>query len=216
MAYGQLTAAELKRLEEAFGELRDTYARSGSMRVGVGQRGQHRSGEALMIRTAVSARLIAGAPVALVDHARAERSGLDQVQRDVFGDRRQERRAATDDDRIAEHAQLLDEAELERRRGRPPRRSSSRSARRHVPGELVRDHDPMDLGEVDVRVELSDAALPVVALHEARFYPRWHATATRRAAMGARFPPRVRLDRATDRCHRPPGRVQRRTDDLLA
>src|ERR1035437_3187275 len=38
-----------------------------------------RSGEALMARTAVSVRLIAGAPVALVDHARAERPGLDQV-----------------------------------------------------------------------------------------------------------------------------------------
>jgi hypothetical protein len=37
-----------------------------------------RSGEALMTRTAVSVRLIAGAPVALVDHARAERPGLDQ------------------------------------------------------------------------------------------------------------------------------------------
>ncbi len=37
------------------------------------------SGEALMTRTAVSVRLIAGAPVALVDHARAERPGLDQV-----------------------------------------------------------------------------------------------------------------------------------------
>src|SRR5256885_14629707 len=42
-----------------------------------------------------------------------------QVQRDVFGDRRQERRAATDDDRIAEDAQLVDEAELDRRRGQP-------------------------------------------------------------------------------------------------
>jgi hypothetical protein len=41
-----------------------------------------RSGEALMTRTAVSVRLIACAPVALVDHARAERSGLDQVQRE--------------------------------------------------------------------------------------------------------------------------------------
>src|SRR5918996_2073775 len=70
-----------------------------------------------MTRTAVSVRLVAGAPVALVDHARAERSGLDQVQRDVFGDRRQERRAATDDDRIAEQAQLVDEAELDRRCG---------------------------------------------------------------------------------------------------
>src|SRR5215207_2127152 len=148
----------------------------------------HKPADRLSAPLEGSVRVIADASVALVDHARAERPGLDQLQRDVFGDRRQERRAATDDDRIAEHAQLLDEAELERRRGRPPRRSSSRSARRHVPGELVRDHDPMDLGEVDVRVELSDAALPVVALHEARFYPRWHATATRRAAMGARFP----------------------------
>src|SRR3954464_15298963 len=76
-----------------------------------------RPGEALMTRTAGSARRIAGAAVALVDHARAERPGLDQVQRDVFGDRRQERRAATDDDRIAEDAQLVDEAELDRRRG---------------------------------------------------------------------------------------------------
>src|SRR5687767_706009 len=76
-----------------------------------------RSAAALMTRTAVSVRLIAGAPVALVDHARAERPGLDEVERDVFGDRRQERRAATDDDRIAEHVQLIDEAELDRRRG---------------------------------------------------------------------------------------------------
>jgi len=37
------------------------------------------SGQALMTRAAVSVRLIAGAPVALVDHARAERPGLDQV-----------------------------------------------------------------------------------------------------------------------------------------
>src|SRR5215218_7305300 len=63
-----------------------------------------------------SARRIAGAPVALEAHARAERPGLDQLQRDVFGDRRQERRAATDGDRMAEHAQLVDEAELDRRR----------------------------------------------------------------------------------------------------
>ena len=34
-----------------------------------------------------SVRVIASAPVALVDHARAERPGLDQVERDVFGDR---------------------------------------------------------------------------------------------------------------------------------
>src|SRR4051812_32369921 len=72
-----------------------------------------------MTRTGVSVRRIAGAPVALVDHARAERPGLDQVQRDVFSDRRQEWRAATDDDRIAEHAQLVDEPELDRRRGQP-------------------------------------------------------------------------------------------------
>jgi hypothetical protein len=38
-----------------------------------------RSGEALMTQTAVSADSIAGAPVALVDHARVERLGLDQV-----------------------------------------------------------------------------------------------------------------------------------------
>jgi hypothetical protein len=78
-------------------------------RVGVDQRGETAAGEALMTRTAVSVRLSAGAPVALVDHARAERPGLDQIQRDVFGDRRQEPRAATDDDRIAEEAQLVDE-----------------------------------------------------------------------------------------------------------
>jgi hypothetical protein len=64
-----------------------------------------------MTGTAVSVRLIA------VDHARAERPGLHQVQWDVFGDRRQKRRAATNDDWIAEDAQLVDEAELERRRG---------------------------------------------------------------------------------------------------
>src|SRR4249919_69380 len=81
-----------------------------------------RSGEALMTRTAVSVRLIAGAPVALVDHARAERPGLDQVERDVFGDRRQERRAAPDEDGMAEHAQLIDKTELDGRCGQsaPP------------------------------------------------------------------------------------------------
>src|SRR5437764_4663362 len=35
----------------------------------------------------------------------------------MSGDRRQERGAATDDDRMAEYAQLIDEAELDRRRG---------------------------------------------------------------------------------------------------
>jgi hypothetical protein len=73
-----------------------------------------RSGEALMTRTAVSVRLIADAPVALIDHARAERPSLDQVQPNVFGDRRQERRAATHNDRIAEHAQLIDQARASR------------------------------------------------------------------------------------------------------
>ena len=45
-----------------------------------------RSGEALMTQPAMSVRLIAGAPVTLTDHARAERPGLDQVQPNVFGD----------------------------------------------------------------------------------------------------------------------------------
>ena len=65
-----------------------------------------------------------GRAVALVDHARAERPGLDQVQRDVFGDRRQERRATSDDDRVAEHAQLVEEAELDRLSGQGQRRRS--------------------------------------------------------------------------------------------
>jgi hypothetical protein len=64
-----------------------------------------------------SVRLVAGAPLALVDHARGERPGLAQLQRDVLGDRREKRRAAADHDRIAEYAQLVDEAELDRRRG---------------------------------------------------------------------------------------------------
>src|SRR5215212_258523 len=55
--------------------------------------------------------------VALVDHARAERPGLDEVERNVLGDRRQERRAAADEDRVAKDAQLVDEAELDRCRG---------------------------------------------------------------------------------------------------
>src|SRR3954447_3959470 len=65
-------------------------------------------------RPALSLRLIAGAPVALVGHARAEGPGLDQLQRDVVGDGWQERRATTDDDGIAKHAELVDEAELDR------------------------------------------------------------------------------------------------------
>ena len=69
----------------------------------------------LRFSEAVSVRLVAGAPVARVDHARAERP--DSIRSSAtFGDGRQERRAATDDDRIAERAQLVDEAELERRR----------------------------------------------------------------------------------------------------
>jgi predicted kinase len=67
----------------------------------------------------VSVRLVAGAPVALKEDPRAERLGLDQVERDLFGDRREKRRAATDDDRVAEHAQLVDQAELNRLRGQP-------------------------------------------------------------------------------------------------
>ena len=62
------------------------------------------SPELTLRRGAVSVRLTAGKPVALVDPERAERPGVDQVQRHVLGDRWQERRAATDDDRIAEHA----------------------------------------------------------------------------------------------------------------
>src|SRR5829696_2875982 len=93
------------------------------------------SGEALMTQTAVSVRLIAGPPVALIAHARAERPGLDQVQRDVFGDRRQERCAATDDDRIAEHAQLVDgpsstSCRSRRAPRRPPRPPTPRRAGR--------------------------------------------------------------------------------------
>ena len=41
-----------------------------------------------------SVRVLADALVALVDHARAEGPGFDQIKRDVFCDRRQERRAA--------------------------------------------------------------------------------------------------------------------------
>jgi len=75
-----------------------------------------------MPRTAMSVRLLAGKPVALVDHARAERPGLDQVQPNVFSDRRQEGCAASEDDGVAEHTQLVDEADQalyhSKRRGR--------------------------------------------------------------------------------------------------
>ena len=62
-----------------------------------------RSGGALMTPRRCQSDSITVAPVALIDHPRAERPGLDQLQPDVFGDRRQERRAATDNNRIAEH-----------------------------------------------------------------------------------------------------------------
>ena len=39
------------------------------------------SGEALMTQTAVSVRLIVDAPVALIDHSRAERLGLERSSR---------------------------------------------------------------------------------------------------------------------------------------
>src|SRR5215212_4798397 len=107
-----------------------------------------RAGEALMTRTAVSVRLTAGAPVALVDHARAERPGLDQVQRDVFGDRRQERRAATDDNRIAEHAQLIDQAALDRLlgQGRLGQPGVALDAVKRAAEDDLRDRAP-DVGE---------------------------------------------------------------------
>ena len=54
-------------------------------------------------------------PVPLVDDARAKRRGLDQLQGDILGNRGQKRRAATHHDRIAEHTQLVDEAELDGR-----------------------------------------------------------------------------------------------------
>jgi hypothetical protein len=47
----------------------------------------------------------------------ARRSAIEVLEPAGHPVRRQERRAATDDDRVAEHAQLVDEAELDRRRG---------------------------------------------------------------------------------------------------
>src|SRR5829696_5971370 len=91
----------------------------GSALGGLSAHDEHTSADRLRAPPEVSVRVIADASVALVDHARAERPGLDQVERDVFGDRRQERRAATDDDRVAKDAQLVDEAELDRLRGQP-------------------------------------------------------------------------------------------------
>jgi Tn3 transposase DDE domain-containing protein len=83
------------------------------MRIGL----RHTPTDRVSAPLVVSVRVVADAPVTLVDHARAERPGLDQVERDVLGDRRQERRAATHDDRMAEHAQLVDEAQVDSRRG---------------------------------------------------------------------------------------------------
>ena len=64
-----------------------------------------------------SARVLAGAPVALVDHARAEsRVSIRSSGRySVTGGRNGV--ATADDDRIAEHAQLVDVGELDRLRG---------------------------------------------------------------------------------------------------
>jgi hypothetical protein len=70
-----------------------------------------------LFRRGASVRVIADASVALVDHTQAERPGLDQLQRDVFGDRWKERRAATDNVGVAEHAQLVDKAKLDRSGG---------------------------------------------------------------------------------------------------
>ena len=36
---------------------------------------------------------------------------------------------------------------------------------RHVPGKLMPSHDPVDLGELEIGIQLFDATLPVVALH---------------------------------------------------
>ena len=47
---------------------------------------------------------VLGAAVAFVDQAGGDCSGLDEVQGDGLGDRGQERGAASDDDRVAEHA----------------------------------------------------------------------------------------------------------------
>ena len=51
-----------------------------------------------MTRTAVSVRLIAGAPVAHVDHPVAERPGLDELELERRSERREEGQPAADDD----------------------------------------------------------------------------------------------------------------------
>ena len=77
-------------------------------------------------------RAASSTSVTLVDHPCAERPGLDQVQRDLFRDRRQEGGATADHDRMAEHAQLVDEVELDRSLGQAGA-TDSRSRRRSEP-----------------------------------------------------------------------------------
>src|SRR5829696_458350 len=73
----------------------------GSALGGLSAHDEHTSADRLRAPLEVSVRVIADASVALVDHARAERPGLDQVEWDVLGDRRQERRAAAAEARPA-------------------------------------------------------------------------------------------------------------------
>ena len=101
--------------------------RSGPGRGGAG-RGRHRG----------QARLIDRATVALVDHPGVERPGLDQVERDVGGDRGQVPRPTPDHDRVAEDAQLVDQAEFDRGRGPGWRRRSRRLVRTCAPGLFPR------------------------------------------------------------------------------
>jgi hypothetical protein len=49
----------------------------------------------------VSVRVLADVPAALVDDARGERPRADEIERDLVGDRREESRPATDDDRVS-------------------------------------------------------------------------------------------------------------------
>src|SRR5215208_6768457 len=97
---------------------------------------QHTTSPGSRPRSGNSSENSSDSPVALVDHARVERPGLDQVQSNVFGDRRQVRRAAADDDRMAEHAQLVDEAELEGLRGQAgaAERAAEDGLRERAPG----------------------------------------------------------------------------------
>ena len=66
--------------------------------------------------------------------ARAEHPGADQVWPNVFRDRWQEGRAATDDQRTAKHSQLVDEAELDRCRGQSGAASYRRPRQAEQPG----------------------------------------------------------------------------------